>query len=399
MKSFLLFIAVFLIAGFSVLSAQDQNSREQYPSFSWDTLPVFHHAGKTSGLYTEREIAFLAEHFALVVFEKMHAQQDPRFKNQLEKAVFQNAKRIKALNPNVKILAYLNAFLDNCPYSWQEELQAHPEWLLRNEQGEPIYKVRGSSKIPQFDITHPKWQQWWLNAVQKTTGHPDIDGLFIDALIQVVRHPQKKRNTWGWSKYLAMRAECDTVLSKTRSIMNPRKIIINNGLFATVPGLDDGGIGWLEYASGAMAEHFGAFGSRKRDGKLDPELMAREIELIQNAAARGKIVLVKGWPGDFSWLNPKYKSFTRNEKQNLAKKRLDFSLAAFLIAAEQYSYFGYSWGWQHDHGWMQWYPEYDKPLGPPLQPAQQDGWTYTREFRHASVRLDLEREEGQILWK
>jgi hypothetical protein len=351
-------------------------------------------------LFSEKEIAFLAEHFAVVVFEKMHGRDDPSLAKEREAGVFRDAERIKTLNPRVKMLFYLNAFLDNCPYSWREEMRAHPEWLLRDNQGEPIYKlVRGGVvKIPQFDITHPQWQQWWLGSVRKATKHKAIDGIFIDALPQVVRFPERKLKTWGQEKYPAMRAACDTLLARTRKSAGSEAIIINNGLFGAVPGMDDGGIGWLEHVSGAMVEHFGAFGSRERDGTLKVEEMAREIELIGEAAALRKIVLVKGWPGDYNWLLPKYKSLSQEEKLALAKERLEFALAAFLIAAQEYCYFGYSWGWYHDQGWMQWYPEFEKPLGAPFGPAEKKGWVYIRQFKHASVRLDLEHEEAQIDW-
>jgi hypothetical protein len=45
------------------------------------------------------------------------------------------------------------------------------------------------------------------------------------------------------------------------------------------------------------------------------------------------------------------------------------------------------------------YPEFDRPLGRPLGPAKQTGWTYQREFAHASVSLNLETKSARIDWK
>ncbi len=39
-----------------------------------------------------------------------------------------------------------------------------------------------------------------------------------------------------------------------------------------------------------------------------------------------------------------------------------------------------------------------KPLGPPKGPAVRDGFTYTREFQHANVWLDLTKREGRVTW-
>lgn len=45
------------------------------------------------------------------------------------------------------------------------------------------------------------------------------------------------------------------------------------------------------------------------------------------------------------------------------------------------------------------YPEFDKPLGEPKGDATRGGWTYTREFEHASVVVDLEKKTAKIDWK
>ena len=78
---------------------------------------------------------------------------------------------------------------------------------------------------------------------------------------------------------------------------------------------------------------------------------------------------------------------------------ITFPLACFLVAAERNSYFCYKWGWLGEHGSYDWYPELDKPVGPPKVEAERDGWTYRREFEHAKVVVDLENKEAQIDWK
>jgi len=81
--------------------------------------------------------------------------------------------------------------------------------------------------------------------------------------------------------------------------------------------------------------------------------------------------------------------------------RFEYCLAMFLVLAGKYSYFNYTPTYAADDtdSWRRWYPEYDKPLGPPLGPATRDGFVLTREFKHASVRLDLAAREGKIDWR
>lgn len=81
-----------------------------------------------------------------------------------------------------------------------------------------------------------------------------------------------------------------------------------------------------------------------------------------------------------------------------AKEYITLPLACFLVGAGENCYFGYSWGWLLEYGWFDWYPEFDKPLGPPLGDAIRNGWTYQREFEHASVFVDVENRTAQIDW-
>ena len=89
---------------------------------------------------------------------------------------------------------------------------------------------------------------------------------------------------------------------------------------------------------------------------------------------------------------------SQQERERLARAEIEFPLAVFLIGAERGCYFGYSWGYDEKEGWLQWYPEYDRPLGAPKGPARKTGWHYQREFEHARVEVDLTREWGRIEW-
>ena len=81
-----------------------------------------------------------------------------------------------------------------------------------------------------------------------------------------------------------------------------------------------------------------------------------------------------------------------------ARDKITFSLACFLVAAERYSYFCYSWGYREQHGSLVDYPELRKPLGPPKGVAARNGWIYTRSFKHADVRVDLSKRTARIEW-
>ena len=84
-----------------------------------------------------------------------------------------------------------------------------------------------------------------------------------------------------------------------------------------------------------------------------------------------------------------------------AQGRFDYQLAIFLICAEKYSYFDLKDGYDAklSKTWLTRRADYDSPLGPPKGPAVRDGYTYTREFNHVSIQLDIENETASIVWK
>ncbi len=50
-------------------------------------------------------------------------------------------------------------------------------------------------------------------------------------------------------------------------------------------------------------------------------------------------------------------------------------------------------------GSLDWYDEFDRPLGEPLGDAVQDGWEYTREFEHVKVWVNINTKEAKIEWE
>lgn len=89
---------------------------------------------------------------------------------------------------------------------------------------------------------------------------------------------------------------------------------------------------------------------------------------------------------------------------------LEFSLAAFLVAAGEYQYFVYgpanSWRLRNDAGRdFLLFEEYKKRLGAPRGLAVRDGGShseggtqFTRKFEHAQVWCDVATRKANITW-
>jgi len=140
---------------------------------------------------------------------------------------------------------------------------------------------------------------------------------------------------------------------------------------------------YLDSTDAAIIEHFGHFESATK------ESMLVDIQSMIDAGKKGKIVIVKAWPG-FSFLDPDFMKLPLSQKKEIAASNLLFPLAAFLAGAQEYSYLIYTWGYNIYDGSLEWYPEFDRPLGKPLGDATVSGWEMTRYFEHAKVWVNLE---------
>lgn len=81
----------------------------------------------------------------------------------------------------------------------------------------------------------------------------------------------------------------------------------------------------------------------------------------------------------------------------------DFKLAMFLIAAGEHSYFKYAVEPLGDKSGtdlfenVQPFPEWNMPLGAPLEKGRREGDVWRRHFKHVEVVLDLGKGTCQFI--
>lgn len=366
------FIVALCPASLTALHAADV-----LPPFSWDRVPVFAHVGKASDDFTSEELDFLAKHFQFITIEK---DQASRKHGSTEEGFAVAAREIKKRNPSAKVLFYWNASLDtSAGRGHYQAMQTFPAFgFLSDSQGKPVLRRK---TVPNYDLSRADVRAWWSDVAAKAVREYGADGIFADAMGQSVEKGlDEKRIT-------ALVAARVSLLEETRHKVGPDKLIVYNGLMKDDPKK------LLSFADGAMIERFGHF-----DTGSSKEQIAEFFVATHAAAGDGKIVLLKGWPG-FSYREPEMMKRPHDELARLAKDRITFSLACFLVAAEPNCFFCYTWGYREKHGTFDWYPEFDKPLGPPQGEAKKNGWNYQREFAHASVFVNLETRTAKIEWK
>jgi hypothetical protein len=136
------------------------------PAFSWATLPVAWHSGNSTGRYTDAQIRELAR-YQMVTLEKFQGLNDVVPAQTLarpyeapgglyacaavrggssgasglrrcgccaEDEIVRVARKIKAINPRVLTVAYLNAQISYPWYRAAREVAAHPSWWLNGSR-------------------------------------------------------------------------------------------------------------------------------------------------------------------------------------------------------------------------------------------------------------------------
>ena len=240
--------------------------------------------------------------------------------------------------------------------------------------------------MPRPDLSLPEVREWWSDVAAEAMRQEALDGLFVDALPQVLS--PALRAQVGEDKARSLANGAREMLALARQKMGAGKVVLANGIRAGehLQVLDWEGI------SGVVIEHFGHFQSASK------EAMKADLDSMALCAAKGKSVVLKGWP-EFSWLDEDMMQRPHAELLAVARERITFPLACYLAAAQPNSYFCYSWGYTGAQGTLDTYPEFDRPLGPPLADAAWHGFAATREFAHASVRVDLAGRKAAIDWK
>ena len=382
------------LAALLLLSADtNASAADGYPKFSWDHIPLYAHVGLGRGL-TEEEYHFLADHYDFIAFTGGSLDREYRSQNEItfERIVSEAARTVKLRNPEARVLFY-----------WAADL-AKPHNKLSN-QGIPAngrIEVQRNPKtiVNVFDTTNEDLRTWWSDVAAKAVHEYGCDGIFVDGATAFAPGSFYEQKL-GKEKSVSLEQGMFTMLADAKRKMGDNSIILLNPLHGPKAGqTEEEALGWryLPYVEGAMVDDFDR-AANILEKRQDTEYIISTIRIMTAAAKRGEMVVFKAWPGFTWWSDPELMKKPHAEQFAVSKKNLDFPLACFLIGAEQHCYFCYTWGWLPEYGTFDWYPEFDKPLGPPKGDAVQEGWTFKREFEHASVFVDVENRIGKIDWK
>lgn len=370
------------------LLAAEKELPSRFPEFNWEKIPLYMHLRKDKA-YTEDEIQFLAK-FPLITLEKANGHKTY---GDVETGSLQAARAIKKINPKTKILYYRNILVHYQGYKANEQLKQTDKPFLSDAQGNTKLVHRGVRE--GYDLSNPAVQKWWLQHAKVMVQDPAIDGIFVDGNIKVLEPNYLKREIGEKKKKEVVRGY-EKMMVALRKEIGDEKLILANILRARLP---KAGLDYLQYFDGSYLECFELpIGTSRED------YIAQGIAAAQKAARSGKVIALTcglNPPKNSSQLGIDEGHAKAEANRRAIEKRLNYMLGVFLVIAEKGSYFriheGYAW--DPDGRWRRWFSQYDRPLGKPRGPAKLHGYEYTRDFEYASVTVNIQNEEGEILWK
>ncbi len=309
--------------------------------------------------FTPEEYEYIANNYSIFTVEKRHAWADYGSKPNTEAATIGTAKKLKAINPDIKVLIYWNIVLNWNFYESQTEFNKHPEWRGKDWEFQHV----NIDPIPTYDLNNPEVQNWWVNAIVDPVLRGNLDGVFLDAAPKVPK-----------DQYASL-FQC---IDRVRERIGEDKIVIYNGYRVPNDTTLQGGPEFIEHTSGVFVEFFL---HHPLDTKEEAALL---FDNLIEAEKAGKMIIPRG-----------------NPKSVLPGTRdpFHFSLASFLLFYGPDSYYLYNSGYNKTQGMLEGYPEFNMSTGTPLGSAKRDGWIYTRDFEKIKVTVDLETNTSKIEYK
>jgi hypothetical protein len=373
----------YLVSDGSVFVPQDY-----FPKFSWEVTPQYFMFGDTQRTLLPEEVRSIAARTDFLCIEKSHGL---RSLGAAELGARHEAVAFKQLKPGIKILFYFNSAYAYPFTSYSKELS--PDKIGRNPELKQFLlvdpetgKLAHRRNVFFFDVLNPEFREWWSDTVAKGVSDSGCDGAFIDQM-----------HGFAWlraDKSQEVQRAMGEMMASLKRKMGPDKILLGNNANQAIakhvfPVIDAN-----------MFEHY-------NERLLSKESLLQDWADMLRIAKAGKISVFRIGVESDPAQNQQPSRLTaqrgRSEQMAaLAKDRVEYYLACYLIGAQPYSYFQYGWGWTLSSGSLHDYPILHQPLGAPQGPYRRttpEGWEFTREFEHASVWLNTESRRAKITWR
>ena len=84
-------------------------------------------------------------------------------------------------------------------YNYGDILKEHPEWIMTNQNGDWVTVPRSNRRT--YDVTNASFRTWWCSIPVRRLTCENLDGVFIDAVLQYIARPERKEKRFGKEKF------------------------------------------------------------------------------------------------------------------------------------------------------------------------------------------------------
>ena len=351
------------------------------PYFSWDYIPLAFHGANKTGMYNQETVEVLGKHYQMVTIEKWYTECGSAHPIQkgpwcnVEKAMYTTFNQLKAINPNITNIMYLNSMMDFTMYNLHqlaEDLEAKGTrvWLRDKNDKKVIYCNDGNyyCNVLNWDWTQQAARDLYTEHVRNATTQGGVDGIFADHAGTSLCHPKHNRYGPGTNNSICNGAD------------DKRVCYYFEPEFAAA---FDIGHQWIINHTQNMLAPLGGPVIDGPYGKYqthvcDFDSMRADVQKGQRGTGPYILEASLGGKGQLRGCTP------------------DAScIASYLLNAVEYTYLGCL----ADEPQFLQYPDLARPLGPPLGDATLEDGVWTRTFEKGAIaRWYVNRTKGTMQW-
>ena len=287
--------------------------------------------------------------------------------------------RLREINPDIKILRYLNFATVYWDKAIRRVSKEHPDWILRDKQGKPV-PSRFSGTGMMINPASEDWRDYLAQQAYKVLHEKGYDGIMADEVMMAGRLPRDfeginpqtgepyTSEQYRGNQYKTVRAVKDRI--------GPDKLLIANNVKRGSGYFQEKAYRFLEACDGVVAEGFRGLAEWPLDRYLDEREWVDNIEMLLDIQTRGKIIIAA----------VKFRTQAIGSESQLQQYDL-FMYTTFLMGMGESSYYSSTASdptGSPDHLRLHYdYREID--LGKPLSRYQKSGSHYEREFEEGRV--------------
>jgi putative glycosyl hydrolase-like family 15 (GHL15) protein len=283
-------------------------------------------------------------------------------------------QRLKAANPNLKILIYkdLSGMVERDQWGGvstgvaTQDAAAHPEWFLQNTSGQR-FTFRYYDWIWAADIGNAGYQHKWADNVLAEMGSKGWDGVFMDDTNPSMEYHYDVARVAKYPTDAAYQAATGSALATIGARFHAagKLVVPNFGFWKDYPAVIDG---WLRHVDGGMNENFVKVGSSGAADTYDrASVWESQLQSIKDAEAQGKLYLGV--------------SHSANDDSAAAR----YGYATMLLAGAGNASFALHGDYTNEN----WFPVYDYAIGTPAAAETRDtSGVHRRKFSNGLVLVN-----------